>query len=105
MSFPSGLIQLHFRFSSEGERTEEKRLTNERMDADENDDGAWEGEGWRAAGGGSLITIFAIPRVVVMDEGEGELAPPEPRLSLVLSLEQMNGWHSARHRDATPYSS
>ena len=26
-----------------------------------------------------------------MDEGEGELAPPEPRLSLVLSFEQMDG--------------
>ena len=45
MSFLGGLIQLYFRFSSEGERMEEQRLTNERMDADENDDGAWEGEG------------------------------------------------------------
>ena len=52
MSFLGGLIQLHFRFSSEGERMGEKR-----MDADENDDGAWEGEGWREAGGESLITI------------------------------------------------
>lgn len=34
---------------------------------------------------------FVVPRVGVMDEGEGELAPPEPRLSLVLSLEQMDG--------------
>ena len=57
MSFLGGLIQLYFRFSSEGERMEEQRLTNERMDADENDDGAWEGEGWREAGGESLITI------------------------------------------------
>ena len=46
-----------------------------------------------AAGGESLITIFVVPRVAVMDEGEGELAPPEPRLSLVLSLEQMDGIH------------
>ena len=29
-----------------------------------------------------------------MDEGEGELAPPEPRLLLALSLEQMDGIHS-----------
>ena len=33
---------------------------------------------------------FVVPRVGVMDEGEGELAPPEPRLSLALSLEQMD---------------
>ena len=39
MSFLGGLIQLHFRFSSEGEQMGERR-----MDADENDDGAWEGE-------------------------------------------------------------
>ena len=48
MPLLSGLIQLHFRFSSERERMEEEnRLTGERMDADENDDGAWEGEGGR----------------------------------------------------------
>ena len=51
------------------------------------------GRGWRAAaaGGGSLITIFAVPRVVVMDEGGGELAPSEPRLPLVLSS-RTDGW-------------
>ena len=42
MSFLGGLIQLHFRFSSEGERMGEKRMD---ADENENDDGAWEGEG------------------------------------------------------------
>ena len=34
---------------------------------------------------------FRRPSSVVMDEGEGELAPPEPRLPLVLSS-RTDGW-------------